>query len=97
MRLNFYGKKSIGEQSSVGNHHSFGESGGTGGIVDHCQLVWRLFIIVLNIIGRKTPRILLPEKLIKVLSCMDYLTLIRIKQRKIGNLNHSLEIWHFTL
>ena len=96
MSVHFKTEQDIGKEGAVRQHHSFGESGGTGGVVDHRQFLGGVLIIV-DTVGMEAPGIFLSEKLVEMLTGMGYLVIGSIEQGEIIHQYNGVQTRHLRL
>ena len=96
MAVHLEAEKDVRKQGTVRQHDSFGESGSSGGIVDHGQLLGGVLVVIYTV-GMEAAGIFLAEKLIEVLSGMGYLVIGGIEQGKIVHQDNGVQARHLRL
>ena len=96
MAVHLEAEKDVREQGTVRQHDSFGESGSSGGIVDHGQLLGGVLVVIYTV-RMEAPGIFLAEELVEVLPGMGYLLIGCVEQGKIVHQDDGVEAGHLRL
>ena len=88
------GEVVVRPEGAVGQHHAFREPRGARGVVDECQLVGRLLLIVADVLLAEVFRELLAIEFVQVLAGIGQLVRTAHHQRVVGVVDDTFQSRH---
>ena len=88
------GKVEVAPQCAIWNHHTLREARGAAGVVDECQLVGTLLVVVVHMLLTEVFRILAAKHLIEVLAGIGEFIGARHQERIVRDVDDALQPRH---
>ena len=83
----------VGPEGPVRNHDSFREARSAGGVIDHCEFV-RLVLVIIEVFLFEVVRIFLAETLVKMLPYLLELLGPGVIELEVVDLDDNFQTWH---